>query len=183
MIYLDYSANTPVDRPLRVQSGYVLVKVTEATPEHIQELATVKDKVADTLRNDEAQQKAMVAAEAALKDMAKAAPENTVHTEFFGRQGFIANLGQAPDVVTAAFALANKGDWADKAFTVGQGVVIIRLADVKLPSDADWEKAKDQILQSVLQRKQQDWFMAYAASLQESGEVKIVNAAELDQVN
>ena len=176
-------ANTPVDRPLRVQSGYVLVKVTEATPEHIQELATVKDKVADTLRNDEAQQKAMTAAEAALKDMTKAAPENAVHTEFFGRQGFIANLGQAPDVVTAAFALANKGDWADKAFTVGQGVVIIRLADVKLPSDADWEKAKDQILQSVLQRKQQDWFMAYAASLQESGEVKIVNAAELDQVN
>ena len=178
-------ANTPVDRPLRVQSGYVLVKVTEATPEHIQELATVKDKVAETLRNDEAQQKAVAAAETALKDMGKsaAAPENAVHTEFFGRQGFIANLGQTPDVVTAAFDLAEKGDWADKAFAVGQGAVIIRLSDIKLPSDAEWEKAKGQILQSVLQRKQQDWFMAYAASLQESGEVRIVNAAELDQTN
>ena len=178
-------ANTPVDRPLRVQSGYVLVKVTEVTPEHIQELATVKGKVVETLRNDEAQQKAVAAAEAVLKGVGKngAAPENAVHTEFFGRQGFIANLGQTPDVVTAAFDLAEKGDWADKAFAVGQGAVIIRLSDIKLPSDADWEKAKEQILQSVLQRKQQDWFMAYAASLQESGEVRIVNAAELDQTN
>ena len=66
---------------------------------------------------------------------------------------------------------------------MGQGAVIIRLSDIKLPSDAEWEKAKEQILQTVLQRKQQDWFMAYAASLQESGEVRIVNAAELDQTN
>ncbi len=177
-------ANTPVDRPLRVQSGYVLVKVTEVTPEHIQELAAVKKKVVETLSNDEAQQKAVAAAEAALKDMGKgAAPEGVVHTEFFGRQGFIANLGQTPDVVTAAFDLAEKGDWADKPFTVGQGAVIIRLADVKFPSEADWEKAKDKVMQTVWQRKQQDWFMAYTASLQAGAEVRIVNASELDQGN
>ncbi len=178
-------ANTPVDRPLRVQSGYVLVKVTDVNPEHIQELAAVKDKVIDTLRNDEAQQKAVAAAEAALRETGKggAAPKDAVHTEFFGRQGFVANLGQAPDLVTAVFDLAEKGDWADKAFTVPQGAVIIRLADVKFPSEADWEKAKETVLQNVLQRKQQDLFMAYAASLQATGEVRIVNAAELDSVN
>ena len=92
----------------------------------------------------------------------------------------MANLGQTPDVVTAAFDLAEKGDWADKVFTVGQGAVIIRLADIKFPSDADWDKAKETVLQEVLQRKQQDWFMAYAASLQETAEVRIANAKELE---
>ena len=125
----------------------------------------------------------MAAAEEALKSKAAAALSEVVHTEFFGRQGFVANLGQAPDLVTAAFDLAQKGDWADKVFAVAQGAVIIRLADVKLPAEADWEKAKDTVLQNVLQRKQQDWFMAYAASLQETGEVKIVNASELEAVN
>ena len=175
-------ANTPVDRPLRVQSGYVLVKVTDVAPEHIQDLAEVKDKVAETLRNEEAQQKAAAAAQAALQEAEKdpAALKNLVHTEFFGRQGFVANLGQTPDVVTAAFDLTEKGDWADKVFTVAQGAVIIRLADIKFPSDADWEKAKETVLQSVLQRKQQDWFMAYASSLQETAEVRIVNAKELE---
>ena len=175
-------ANTPVDRPLLVQGGYVLVKVTDVKPEHIQDLAAVKDKVIETLRNDEAQQKAVAAAEAALQEKGKNPAEikNVVHTEFFGRQGFVANLGQTPDVVTAAFDLAEKGDWADKVFTVGQGAVIIRLADIKFPSDADWDKAKETVLQEVLQRKQQDWFMAYAASLQETAEVRIANAKELE---
>ena len=176
---------TPVDRPLRVQSGYVLVWVTDVIPEHIQELAAVKDKVIEALRRDEGQQKAMAAAEAALKDTAKSVEKSDklVHTEFFGRQGFIANLGQTPDVVTAAFDLKAKGDWADKPFAVAQGVVIIRLADIKFPPDAEWEKDKDAQMQALLQRKQQDWFMAYANSLRENADVRLVNSAELNQGN
>jgi peptidyl-prolyl cis-trans isomerase D len=173
--------NTPVDRPLRVQSGYVLVKVTDVIPEHIQELAAVRDKVTEILRNEEAQQRAMAAAEAALQKMGQDATtlQGIVHTEFFGRQGFIANLGQAPDVVTAAFDLDEKGEWVKKPFPVAQGAVIIRLVDVKFPSDEDWEKAKDMAMQNVLQRKQQDWFMAYADSLQEAARVRLVNLSIL----
>ena len=178
-------ANTPVDRPLRVQSGYVLVKVTAATPDHIQELDVVKDRIVDTLRNEEAQQKAVAAAQEALKGIAQneAALKDVVHTEFFGRQGFVADLGQTPDVVTAAFDLADKGAWADKVFSVNQGAVIIRLSDIRLPGDEDWAKVQDKMLQNVLQRKQQDWFMAYASSLHETADVKIVNAAELERDN
>ena len=53
----------------------------------------------------------------------------------------------------------------------------------RLLSENAIERTKETVLQNVLQRKQQDWFMAYAASLRETAEVKIVNAAELDRVN
>jgi peptidyl-prolyl cis-trans isomerase D len=175
-------ANIPVDRPLRIHDGYVLATVTEVIPEHIQELDAVRDRVADTLRNEEAQHKAMAAAEAVLQETDSGTEElDFVHTEFFGRQGFIVNLGQAPDVVTAAFDLAERGEWASKPFPVGQGVVIIRLADVRFPSEEDWEQAKDMAMENVLQRKQQDWYMAYMDSLQEVARVRIVNLSELSR--
>ncbi len=176
-------ANTPVDRTLRVQSGYVLAEVTEVAPEHIAELKDVRERVVETLSSGEAQQKAVAAAEAALKAVESGnLPDNLVKTELFGRQGFIADLGQAPDLVTAAFDLKQRGDWGKQVFPVSNGAVIIRLADVQLPSESDWEQAKDTVLEQVQIQKAQDWFTAFAAGLFEHADIEEANMSLLDRI-
>ena len=189
-----------VETPL----GYHIAKVEEIKPPETKALDAVKREIADTLwKRDKAMelakaeaQKALAAAKAGknlLEAYPKAAedapagqfaaqtkPTATESGEFNASTLSIPQLGIAPDVLKAVFALEAPGV-LDGIYTVNEDAVVVSVTARTKPSDDDYTKQKEQMTTEAIKGKQFELREGFVKSLRKQAQV-VQNNPAIDKV-
>ncbi|UZP68875.1 SurA N-terminal domain-containing protein [Desulfovibrio mangrovi] len=174
-----------VETPLEVEGGYMVARVSAASPESYIEFDQVKTMIEGRLLQEAAMQMAADEAKKIAEDVASgklpAELAATVQTSpLFDRRGFVPGLGQAPELVNAVFAAS--GDQWGGPFMSAAGAVFFHLKDTSLPSDKEWEVAEEQVMASMLRAKRQEMFRAFMNDLGKKAEILIQNQDFLDKI-
>jgi len=192
---------TPVvESPL----GYHIAKVEEIKPPETKALEAVKREIADTLwKRDKAMelakaeaQKALAAAKsgknlmelypkpaedaAAGQFAAQTKPTATETGEFNASSLTIPQLGLAPDVTKAVFALEAPAV-LDEVFTVNEDAVVVAVTARSKPSDDDYAKQKEQMTTEAIKGKQFELRESFVKSLRKQAQV-VQNNQAIDKV-
>ncbi|MBF0481472.1 MAG: SurA N-terminal domain-containing protein [Desulfovibrionaceae bacterium] len=171
------------DAPLTTEDGYVLAKIVDVKPAFIPELAVVKEKIAAILIDQEAARRAEEKAGEVQKKMTDPAALQSVLAEYkdkirlskpFMRQGFIPELGMAPNLSEAAFAAAGQ-DWFPAVYKVASGTVLAKV-DKRIPaSDADFDKEKARLMDGLAGSKKREIIGGYIMNLMTTAKIDVVN--------
>jgi peptidyl-prolyl cis-trans isomerase D len=175
------------DAPLTTDDGYILAKIVDVKPAFIPELSVVKDKITAILIDQEAARRAEEKAGEVQKKMADQASLQSVLAEYkdkilvskpFMRQGFIPELGMAPNLSEAAFASAGQ-DWFPAVYKVNSGAILAKI-DKRIPaSDADWDKEKARLIDGLTSSKKREIIGGYILSLMSKAKIDMVNTQAL----
>lgn len=167
---------TVIDTPLETDGGFMVARVVSSQPESYKPVADVRTAIVTELKGQKATQKARdVAGETAktlgdgplpaqLQSKAKV-------TEPVGRDGFIAGIGEAREVATAAFG-APVGTWLPAAYGVDAGALLVRVKEVRKPTDADWEAAATSLKSAMLNSRKEELYRAFLVTLSEKGKIE-----------
>jgi peptidyl-prolyl cis-trans isomerase D len=164
------------------EGRYSLVQVMDIIPETIPELQAIKEAVrAAALKGKQQNQAAEIAAkilEAVKqgKTMAAAGAQKgvkTATTEFFERNGRIAEIGYEPEVIKTAFDLSLEKKVADATIKGQKGYYVIAFKDRKAADPAGLEKEKDQILQTLKSQKQNQVFQKLLETIRKASDIQI----------
>lgn len=174
-----------VETPLEVEGGYMVARVTTSAPESYIDFEQVKAMIEGRLVQEAAMQMAgeeakKIAPEVAAGNLPKELADTVQVSPLFDRRGFVPGLGQAPELVNAVFA-ASADKWGGP-FMSAAGAVFFRLKDSSLPSDTEWDSAKDQVKESMLRAKRQEMFRAFMTDLAKKSEVLMQNQEILDKI-
>ncbi len=178
---------TLIDKPLSVEGGYMLARVTEVQPESVSPLAVVKAQVVSQIKDIGAGELARKDAEALIAKLKKGGKlskkqsARLTETKPFGRQGFISGLGMNQGLVAAAFNIMKIGTWLPAAYQVRSGYVVARLKDSISQDQATWDKEKALWSGSISQGKKQDLFQAFVMGIQGKAVVEIVSPEVLER--
>ncbi len=165
------------ETPIMVQNGYVFAEKTDAREAAVKDL----EEVIDEIRRDLIRGKSMtMAREKAEEYLEMAASREDFHeiesmlrtSQPFDRQGFIPELGVAPELATGAFA-ASEGTWLDRVYSVTDGYVVARVAEHILPAPEDFDKEKDQWMRSYAEMQKQQTFQSFINMLRNQAKIKI----------
>lgn len=168
-------AGVTLDRPFAIPAGYMLSVVKTERPEYIEPFERVRDSVLASVRREGAAKLAREAAEglvAEIKENKDMPVSDMKTTSLFGRNGLISELGPLPEVAQAVFA-AEKGIWIERVFDTPAGALVVRLREVKEPSDAEWTPVADMVKQSVTQSKQEQAYRNLVQALWEQTKVEV----------
>lgn len=164
-----------LDRPFAIPGGYLLAMVKAERPEYIEPFETVRDSVLASVRHEGAAKLSREAAEAVaakIKENKDTVVSDVKTSALFGRNGQISGLGQLPEVAEAIFA-AKDGAWVERVFSTPGGALIVRLKDVREPSDAEWAQVADMVKQSVTRSKEEQAYGSFVQSLWEKAKVEV----------
>jgi peptidyl-prolyl cis-trans isomerase D len=158
---------------------YFLIQVTETIDAAVPELEAVKTMVEADLIKKMQIDKAMNEAEAMAADLlagesfeACAAKRSmpVKQTGLFTRDATIPDIGSDPKFTEAAFQLALPGNTSQEPVRGAAGFYLLRLVERKAPAADGFETEKEEIKQTLLQKKQatiiQDWIDARKADSQ-----------------
>jgi len=175
------------DAPLTTDDGYVLAKIMDVKPAFIPELAVVKDKITAILIDQEASRRAEEKAGEVQKKMTDQAGLQSVLAEYkdkilvskpFMRQGFIPELGMAPNLSEAAFSATGQ-DWFPAVYKVNSGAVLAKI-DKRIPaSDADFDKEKARLIDGLASSKKREIVGGYILSLMGKAKIDMANTQAL----
>lgn len=176
-------AGKAVPQALPAGDGFVLAKVVEVQPEFIPTLdelsATIKADIvaAESLKLAQAKAKETAAALANPDSRAKA--EQDVKAQLktspaFGRQGFIPELGQVPDLAEAALSV-KAGQWLPGAYEAIESYVVAQVKERTYPTDADWQRDRNRVVSQVAPRFQEEMMYGYMQYLLEKNPPKVLN--------
>ncbi len=176
--------NIPVgeahNTPLAIDGGYMLIEKAEDIPAAPMPLEKVKDTIIKVIKNQKATALAQKNAENLLAQLsgphaAKAAKEfaNQIKTsEPFDRQGNIPNLGQNPNLASAAFGAKND-KWLPQPFNMPTGILIARLSERIPAPDKVWAEQKNAWIQQASQNYEQEVLNAYMTGLRTTADIEI----------
>ncbi len=149
---------------MNLDNGYLIFEVTDRIASAIPPLDEIRDKVSASLRETRAEEAAVARAEellAALEsnpDIDAIASQQGLEvqeSDELGRfGGYIPNLGNAPDLKTAAFKLSEDNKLAPEVYSVNGDAVVATLGE-RVPADeADLETDKERISQRLRAQKE-----------------------------
>jgi len=169
-------------------NGLHLVTVEEKRPGGEPAFEEVADALARELATKEAaEQRAekladalsqAIRAGASLEDAARAQGLTLVRTALLRRRpdGYIPDLGAAPDLLATAFAL-EPGESSPRVFSVGDERVLVQVLERESPSDAEVEaalaSAREQLREGKRNALVQTWIDVEEARLSEAGRLRI----------
>lgn len=171
-----------IDTPLAVEDGYVLATVVSSRAAYHKTLDEVRTVVESKLKQQKAMELANEAGKKALAAIASGdtgAVTSVETTAFFNRRGFVPGVGMNADLAAAVFATTDK-EWLGP-FESALGAVIVRLNEVKMPDEAEWESVSEQVVVQLRQAKQQELFQTFLRNLSEQAVVEIHNADMLNE--
>lgn len=177
------------DTPVAIEGGYLLAAKSNFVESTVAPLEEVKGEIVQTLKREGALKLAEEKAQALLAELndpakaedALASVKGKLATsQPFARRGLIPELGMNPELVEAAFAATGE-QWLGKAYPVGTGVVLARLAERVAPGEDQWERQKDLLRDQIRQSKNNEMFMAYLSGLRDKTEVKVVATKLMDE--
>ncbi|MCK9459113.1 MAG: peptidylprolyl isomerase [Proteobacteria bacterium] len=82
----------------------------------------------------------------------------------------VPGIGNAPEIVEAAFQLKAEAPIPDRVFELREDYFVIALKERKTPSDADFKLQEDEIAERILALKQATWLRAFVRELREKAE-------------
>jgi len=175
-------AGTVRDTPLVTKRGYVLARVNATKPEAIRPFDEVKSGIEEQLAAENQVRMATEAAQAALQKKTKEGdiPGVTLHeSQPVSRQDQIDELGSCDEMLRAAF-MTDKGAWAPKAYTVGNGAALVRVKDILPADEALWEQMKGPLIQALSNAHKQETLNTFFADLQSKAKILVKNEKILE---
>lgn len=153
---------------LRVATGWVFATVTGRQDSYVPQLAEVKAKVADDLRQEKAAELAKQRATAVANDLktatdfaaaVKRAGLEVKTTELVARGSAIPDLGISEAVDAAAFALPQGG--VSDAIATPTGTAVIRVVEKVAVTDQELSSGKDVLRDELVNVRRDKFFGAY----------------------
>lgn len=153
---------------MRVATGWVFATVTGRQDSYVPQLAEVKAKVADDVRQEKATAMAKQRATAIAADLknakdfaaaAKRAGLDVKTTELVARGSAIPDLGISEAVDAAAFALPQGG--VSDAISTPTGTAVIRVVEKVAVTDAELAGGKDVLRDELVNVRRDKFFGAY----------------------
>jgi peptidyl-prolyl cis-trans isomerase D len=169
-----------VSGALQTGRGYAFETVTAKQDPYVPKLDEVKERVRDEVVRQKAVAMAKEkAAEASAKlktaadfdKAAKAALLEPKTTELITRDGSIPELGAAPDVIAAAFALP-VGSVSD-AIPSTNGAAVVKVLDKQQSTPADLSANKDSFREQVLNDRRGRFFSAYMQKAKQKMKIEV----------
>ena len=174
-----------ISDPVKTAKGFCILKLVDLKPSHIpDQIEEVKDEVRNrltTLKSEElAEKKAdeFIEKSQSVKNIGKLAKKSgyeVKQTDFFERGVHAKDIGYAPKLIAEAFLL-KKGDI--KKASESQDIFVIELVERKAADKEEFNTQKEQIKQTLLQKKKQSVYEKWFKNLKQ--EAKIVN--NLDKI-
>ena len=181
------AAGSVLDTPLASGASMLVVKVLESKPESVKPLDEVRPLIVEFLTAQKAADLAMDEARkarASFKDGKPAEGADVKLSEFFGRDGNIADLIADPALGKAAFAASAVSEvWLDEAFRVQDGAVLVRLAAIEAPTEDEWKQAESDVTERMMGDRAGMAYQSYIEQLAEKAEIKMYNSALLSRLN
>lgn len=159
--------------PIHTDRGYLVFGVKQVFAAHPGTLEEVRDKVVADLKQDKATAQARTKADELVKRLkagekfdaaAKALGLDPKTSDEFARNGTISGVASGKQL-SAAFQL-KVGD-VGAPLALGSNWLVYKVADKQEPNQADFEKQKKEITDSVLENKRSLAFEAFRAALEE----------------
>ena len=152
-----------ISEPVRIDESWYIVSLQERVESHIPELGQVREEVEKRYRGEQAEQLAEEKAQKLhahlektkdIKNLAKAEGLTVEETGPFARRGnYIPKIGNIPDLKTAAFRLTPEEPVVPRSYAWG-GDVFVAVLKKHIPADSEeFEKQRDDLRKSLLQRK------------------------------
>ncbi|MDA8431082.1 MAG: SurA N-terminal domain-containing protein [Geobacteraceae bacterium] len=161
--------------PVETSKGIYIIKVKERKDSVVPPLAEIKAAVEQKARVAKSLDLAKQKAEAAAKQFVAKATIKTQATGAFGysSKGDVPTIGNAPELMEAAFKLTTAAPAVGTPFKVGNRWYAVRLKQRIEASKADFEKTKAELKKKLLPKKQDDALAAWIKELRAKAKIEI----------
>jgi peptidyl-prolyl cis-trans isomerase D len=164
--------------PVETAKGVYIIKVKERKDSVVPPLAEIKAAVETKARAVKATELARKKAEDAAKQFVAKAALKTQSTGSFGfsAKGDLPVIGNAPELMEAAFKLTAAAPAVDTAFKVGNRWYAVRLKLRTEAPKADFEKVKEELKKKILPKKQEEALEKWTKDLRTKAKIEINQA-------
>ncbi len=180
-------AGTVLDTPLASGAALLVVKVTESKPQAEKPLEEVRATLVSELSKQKAIDKAVEdarTARAAFQNEKPADGAEIKTSEPFGRGGSLEGLGGDASLTTAVFAVPVLEDaWLKDAFRVNDGAVLVRVASIEPPANAEWQEMEAALVANMQAERANMIFQNYIERLASQASIKTYNSPLLRGLN
>ena len=171
-----------ISDPVQVDNTWFLVSLAERVPSRIPEFTAVQEEAEERYRSEQAERLAQEKADKLLtklketKDLASLAKAEALTVEetgaFARRGGYIPKIGVVPDLKTEVFQLTSEAPVASQSYTWG-GNTFIAILKEYIPADPEQlEEQRDDLRQSLLQRKKTAAYQELTKYLKERAKIE-----------
>ena len=171
-----------ISDPVQVDNTWFLVSLAERVPSRIPAFTAVQEEVEEQYRSEQAERLAQEKADKLLtklketKDLSSLAKAEALTVEetgaFARRGGYIPKIGVVPDLKTEAFRLTPEAPVASKSYTWGGNTFVAVLKEY-IPADSEQlEEQRDDLRQSLLQRKKTAAYQELTKYLKERAKIE-----------
>lgn len=160
---------------------YFLLKLEDRKESHIPAVKEVKDEIVKEVQKEKRLQMAKDRANKVLSQLMEGKERweslekkydlKVKETESRRTGDYVSGLGKAKELKEAAFRLEETKQFAPRTFQTNRGIVIMRLKEKQVPEDADFEKEKEKITESVIQNKKKEIFDQFLQNLKSKSEL------------
>lgn len=175
----DVPAGEMLPSPIELGTGFVVVRVKSYKASYVPEMAEIKDKLIEAIKDRESIKLASDAAASAAKEIPQAggklprALAGKVKTSmptsrFLG----VMELGVDKELTSALFNAADD-QWLERVFLVGDSAVLARVARITPPAEKDWADVSATYTQGLRAARQNEVFNAYLTQLQKEAKIEI----------
>ncbi|RII25691.1 MAG: peptidylprolyl isomerase [Geobacter sp.] len=169
--------------PVETPKGIYIFKIKERKDSTVPPLAEIKGAVELKAREAKAMELAQKKAEDAARQLASKAALKTQSTGSFGysAKGDVPGIGNAPELMEAAFKLTASAPSATTPFKVGSRWYAIRLKNRVEAPRAEFDNTKEQIKQKLLPKKQEEALEKWIKELRSKAKIEINQALVADK--
>jgi len=164
--------------PVETPKGIYIIKAKERKDAVVPPLAEIKAAVEQKARGVKATELAKKKAEDAAKQFVAKATLKTQSTGSFGfsAKGDLPVIGNAPELMEAAFKLTSAAPAVDAAYKVGNRWYAVRLKQRTEAPKADFEKGKEELKKKLLPKKQEEALEKWLKELRAKAKIEINQA-------
>jgi len=169
--------------PVETPKGIYILKLKERKESVVPPLADIKAAVEQKAKAVKSLDLAKKKAEDAAKQYAAKAQLKSQTTGSFGfsAKGDVPSIGNAPELMEAAFKLTAAAPAVDTPFKVGNRWFAIRLKQRTEAPKADFDKTKEEYKKKILPQKQEDSISAWLKELRSKAKIEIDPAIAADK--
>jgi peptidyl-prolyl cis-trans isomerase D len=169
--------------PVETPKGIYIIKLKERKDSVVPPLAEIKTVIEQKAKIVKSLDLAKKKAEDAAKQFVAKAALKTQTTGSFGfsAKGDLPNIGNAPELMEAAFKLTAAAPAVDTAYKVGGSWYAVRLKQRVEAPKADFEKGREELKKKILPKKQDEALSAWIKELRAKAKIEINPALEADK--
>lgn len=169
--------------PVETPKGIYILKLKERKESVVPPLADIKAAVEQKAKAVKSLDLAKKKAEDAAKQYAGKAQFKSQTTGSFGfsAKGDVPSIGNAPELMEAAFKLTAAAPAVDTPFKVGNRWFAIRLKQRIEAPKTDFDKTKEEYKKKILPKKQEDSISAWLKELRSKAKIEIDPAIAADK--